>query len=153
MTEEPSIPVAPDTTGNAPVAEYRDRVLVVDDEPAQRMLSRIQLKKLGCDATVVTCGEEAVALFESASAEGQPSPFDLVLMDMVMPGLDGIATCKIILGMYPTQSMMIVSGYPPGARASEAAQLGLAWLTKPYTFAELAQSIQIALKKYGAGQS
>lgn len=135
-------PTAPEESGRGPVAI--EHVLVVDDEPAQQMLSQLQLKKLGCQATVASSGEEAMSLFVSAKKENKPSPFDLVLMDMVMPGLDGLSASRAILDLYPGQNIVIASGYAPGAHAETADRLGLFWLLKPYTITDLAQTVRAA---------
>ena len=144
VPERQSHPIAPDGAGRAPAPEPRVHVLVVDDEPAQQLLSQVQLKKLGCDATVVSSGEAALQLFSSTKQQSRPSPFDLVLMDMVMPGLDGMAASKAIRDLYPGQNIVIASGYAPGAQAEEAGRLGLLWLVKPYTITALADAIRTA---------
>lgn len=129
-----------------------ERILVIDDEPGQQILARQQLKKLGYNPTVVTSGEEAVSLIQKAHQSSKPSPFDLVIADMIMKGLNGLDTCKTILGMYPKQSLMIVSGHTPEHLGKEAYELGINWLAKPYSAEELAQMVRFTLdgKKVGS---
>jgi signal transduction histidine kinase/ActR/RegA family two-component response regulator len=62
----------------------RSRVLLVEDNLVNQKVARLTLEQLGCDVTLATNGREAVDL-----AEG-PIPFDLVLMDVNMPVMDGI---------------------------------------------------------------
>ncbi len=147
LPSEQRLPSVPENAGRAPVPGNKEHILVVDDDPVQQMLSRLQLQKLGCDATVASSGEEALALFASTKQANQPSPFNLVLMDKVMQGLDGMTACKEILNLFPGQNIVIVSGYTPGEHADEVAQLGLSWLVKPYTIADLAKSIRSAINK------
>ena len=58
------------------------RVLVVDDSEANRRFACFLVKRLGCAATAVTDGDEAVPTVAAAAAAG--APFDVVLMDLVM---------------------------------------------------------------------
>lgn len=122
-----------------------ERILVVDDEPGQQMLARRLLKKLGYDTTVVSSGEEAVALFETAARAGQPSPFDLVMTDIIMKGMDGLATCKAILGLYHEQKLMIASGHAQSGHENMIKDLSAHWLNKPYTDVDLARAIRTGL--------
>lgn len=122
-----------------------ERILAVDDEPAQLFLSQRQLKRLGYDVTVVSSGEEAVALFEAAGRDGKSAPFDLVLTDMVMPGLNGLSMCKAILRLYPEQKLVILSGYAPEKYEQQVKLLGIDWLTKPCSPAELACTLRARL--------
>ncbi len=121
-----------------------ERILVVDDEPGQQVTVRRQLSRLGYAVTVVDSGEEAVALFK---AGGKIALFDLVLMDMIMKGMDGLAACKAILNLFPKQKILIVSGYAPDNLAEEVKALGIAWLAKPYKAREFACALRAELDK------
>jgi DNA-binding NarL/FixJ family response regulator len=86
----------------------RTGVLAVDDQASFRALVR-DLVALACDFEVLgeaNCGEEAVAL----AAELQP---DLVLMDIRMPGLGGIAAADVIKGRSPETVVVLVSTTAP----------------------------------------
>lgn len=123
-----------------------EKILVVDDEPDQQFLTRRQLAKLGYDVTTVSRGEEALALFEAAGREGKPAPFNLVLMDMLMPGgLDGLSTSKAILQLFPQQRLVILSGHAPEKYEAQVKALGIDWLPKPCLAAELAAAIRVRL--------
>jgi CheY-like chemotaxis protein len=65
------------------------RVLVADDNPANRNLARALLEALGADCLLVADGEAAVQA-------AQHQPFDLILMDIRMPGLGGIEAARAI---------------------------------------------------------
>ena len=71
------------------IGQLRGRVLLVEDEEVNRLVSSQVLSALGLDVTEATHGEEALALHESAE-------FDLVLMDCQMPVLDGYAAAAAI---------------------------------------------------------
>lgn len=65
------------------------KVLVAEDSAINRRLSRLLLEMIGCTVTCVSTGFQAVDTFRD-------SVFDIVLMDITMPGLDGFETTKII---------------------------------------------------------
>jgi PAS domain S-box-containing protein len=125
-----------------------ERILVVDDEPGQRFLTQMYLTKMGYTVTVVSSGTEAVALFETAGCENNASPYDLVLTDMVMEGLDGLATCRAILERYPSQKLVIMSGQVPDGYAPQITELTAEWLNKPFTPIELARAIRLRLDRH-----
>ena len=124
-----------------------ERILVVDDEPAILLLVRIQLKRLGYNSTAVSSGEEAMALFEAAAREGKPAPFELVLVDMLMKKMDGLATCRAIQGLYPNQKLIIISGHAPEGYEEQLRKSGTDWLAKPFSSAELACAVRARLDR------
>lgn len=73
--------------GRPPVIEGRSRVLVADDEPVNAQILKAMLKPLNCEAVVVGNGEEAL---EALSA----GDIDLVLLDAMMPRMDGFEACR-----------------------------------------------------------
>lgn len=79
----------------APVSEQRHyRVLVAEDNAINAMVAKTFLGKLGFFAEVVPSGKEVLSALRSAREEG--APFDLVFMDLEMPGMDGFETTKAI---------------------------------------------------------
>ena len=74
--------------------------LVVDDHPTNRLLGGTLLKKLGWIVSEADCGEQALAL---AAAQH----FDLVLLDISMPGLSGEETCCRLKAMTPPLGRII----------------------------------------------
>jgi signal transduction histidine kinase/ActR/RegA family two-component response regulator len=80
----------------------RSRVLLVEDNRVNQKVARLTLEQLGCDVTIANNGREAVDL-----AEG-PLPFDLILMDVNMPVMDGFeATTAIRRLDHPNASVPI----------------------------------------------
>lgn len=124
-----------------------EKILVVDDEPGQQFLSRRALKKLGYNAETVSSGEDAVALFGVAAQGCKSAPFDLVMMDMIMKGVDGLSACKTILKLFPKQRILIVSGHAPDNLVAEVKALGLDWLHKPYAATDLARTVRASLDR------
>ncbi len=80
----PDAPHAPIT-----IRGKRPAVLVAEDNEVNRLVVSAHLRKLGCDARLVTNGQEAVTAFKSQA-------FDLVLMDCHMPEMDGFAATSVI---------------------------------------------------------
>src|SRR5262249_24802469 len=63
-----------------------ERVLIVDDDPVQRRLIENMVNRFGYEAVVVDGGDAAMAMLAGAG----PSPIDCVVLDLVMPDLDGL---------------------------------------------------------------
>jgi two-component system, cell cycle sensor histidine kinase and response regulator CckA len=126
-----------------------ERILVVDDEPHQLFFSKKALERQGYSIAAAANGHEAVGLFEQAKKAGGDSPFDLVVLDMLMEiGFDGLTTYKEILRLYPEQKAMIASGYAGDEKAEdEARQLGADWLAKPYQTDEIARAVRKRLDR------
>ncbi len=93
------------------------RVLLVDDEALLRRSARRLLTLLGCTVTEAANGVEAVA-----AVRANPGNFDVVLMDMTMPEMDGLAATKLINSLSPALPVVLSSGYstlelPPGVHS------------------------------------
>jgi DNA-binding LacI/PurR family transcriptional regulator/signal transduction histidine kinase/ActR/RegA family two-component response regulator len=122
------------------------RILIVDDEPLQLRTGRRVLIRLGYDVEVMDSGLRAYELFSRAAASGQ-SPFDLVIMDMLLgESLDGLHVIEQIQRLFPAQKVIVVSGHAPTERAELAVRKGLTWLAKPYGIEALAQTVQRVLR-------
>ena len=90
-----------DVGANSPVGRgaARRRVLLAEDNEINSLLVKKVLEKCGCDFVAVSNGAEAVAAVRAA-LEGRDLPFDLVLMDIFMPQVDGIEAARAIKAMY-----------------------------------------------------
>ncbi len=109
------------------------RILIVEDEAAIREFEAINLKRVGYDITEAGSGEEALEIYDT-DLEG----FDIALLDISMPGMDGFALCKelrkrsetlgIIMLTARTQEMDKISGLMLGADD---------YITKPFSPTEL----------------
>ncbi|HEX4134292.1 MAG TPA: ATP-binding protein [Bryobacteraceae bacterium] len=106
-----------------------ERVLVVDDEPGVRSLMRQILAGRGYRVVEAADGEEAL---ERARNAGEP--FDLLVTDMVMPGLTGTQLAGRLKAEFPAMAVLFVSGYPGETDAERAAfGPGAAYLAKPFS--------------------
>lgn len=123
------------------------RILIVDDEPIQLRTGRRVLTSLGYEVEVMESGVGAYELFSRAAVSGK-SPFDLVIMDMVMgEALDGLQIIEQIQRLFPGQKIIVASGHAPIERAELAVQKDLTWLGKPYGMEALATTVEKVLRE------
>lgn len=127
-------------TGNSETLQGGDEViLVVDDEPAIRRLLISVLKKLGYTLLQASSGEEALEIAER-------QPIDLLLTDMVMPGINGKMLAERLQVLYPDLETLYMSGYAQQAINKEVAlKLGNRFIPKPLKPFFVAQKIREAL--------
>jgi signal transduction histidine kinase/DNA-binding response OmpR family regulator len=122
------------------------RVLVVDDNAVNRRILREMLAHWRMQPAVVASGAAAVVEMLGAAREGMPFP--LVILDGMMPEMDGFMVAEKIrehTELFGATVMMLTSGMPAGA-AARCAELGVAsYLTKPVSQAELLDAILIAV--------
>ena len=101
------------------------RILVIDDEEVVRLSYMRTLASEHCKVQVVTNGRDAIALMET-------QPFDVVLLDMSMPGMDGMSVLKVIKQRWPESEVVIITGDPGVESAKQAVSLGAYdYLSKP----------------------
>lgn len=114
-----------------------ERILIVDDEEAQRVLATELLSSLGYDVTVATGGRQALEYLRHETP-------DLVILDMVMEeDFDGLTTFRHARRMHPDLRCLIASGFSESQRVQEAMELGAgAFVAKPYTLDTLARTVR-----------
>ena len=93
----------------------RDRILIVDDEPQLADTLATILQRAGYIAKAVYSSDEALSLMAA-------QPTSLVVVDVIMPGMDGIALAKEIRKSYPTCRVLLFSGNADTQDLLEAAQ-------------------------------
>ena len=104
---------------------HRPRLLVVDDDVNVRKTLLDALEFSGYNAQGAEDGEAALALLREAA-------FDLLLVDLKMPGVDGIELIRRAKSLHPQARIIILTGYGTKETAIEALNLGvLAYLEKP----------------------
>lgn len=105
--------------------EEKTNILVVDDEEVVRLSHIRTLASMHCNVEVVKNGAEALRVMEQR-------PADVVLLDLRMPGMDGMAVLKTIKQRWPETEVVIITGYPNIETAKEAVRLGAYdYLAKP----------------------
>ena len=119
------------------------RILIVDDEEMDRVLLSQILHQAGHEALFAPNGEAALRIWNK-------SPVDLVVTDIVMPGLDGLGLIEALKEEDPWIRVIAISGVT-AKKLNEAARAGaLAILTKPVDPEELLQEIHRALEETGS---
>lgn len=118
----------------------KGRILLAEDHDVNRMLVTAMLEDLGQEVTLSHDG--AAAIEAATSGLGQAPPFDLVLMDIQMPGCDGYAATRAIRAAgIPPESLPIIAltanAYPEDVLAAQMAGMQ-AHLAKPLVFEDLA---------------
>ena len=120
----------------APAA--RARILVVDDDPQLRDVLLRVLSRGGHDVVLAGDGAEALQRLRSGAS------FDLLVTDVVMPGVDGGELIAAVRDAFPSLRVLTVSGYV-GDLAARKLPDDVAWLQKPFTAAQLADAVTAAL--------
>ena len=120
------------------------KILIVEDEEAIRSFEAINLKRVGYTTVEAGSGEEALAIYDA-----EPD-FDIALLDISMPGMDGFALCEelrrrsqkigIIMLTARTQEMDKISGLMKGADD---------YITKPFSPTELLARVDSLYRRVG----
>ncbi len=116
-------------------------VLVVDDEAAFAKTLAERLALRDCRVTVALNGNEAMEVVQKIY-------IDVVILDLAMPGLDGIATLKAIKRIKPQIEVIMLTGNATTETASEGLEMGaMDYLMKPLDIESLVELINMALKR------
>jgi DNA-binding NtrC family response regulator len=116
-------------------------VLVVDDEPIARANLAHVLSRAGCRTDEAPGGAQAIALIERTE-------YDLVVTDLMMEGVDGLAVLARTRELWPETEVLVVTGYPTVETAVSAMRQGAYhYLAKPYDLEEARLLTAKALEK------
>jgi len=103
----------------------KSNVLIVDDDEVVRLIHLRSLTSVSCAAEAVDDGEDALRLMATQK-------FDVVLLDLRMPGMDGMTVLRTIKQKWPESEVVVITGYPTLETAKEAVRLGASdYLAKP----------------------
>jgi PAS domain S-box-containing protein len=123
----------------------RERILVVDDEPALAEMVQMMLERLGYDAVSCTSGMEALKIFANQSGD---KSFDLVVTDMTMPRITGEDLTREISKLRPEVPIILMTGFSEKIDAEKAKSLGIkGFLLKPVILTELSSMIRKIIDK------
>ncbi len=118
-------------------------ILIVDDEPLVAELARDILRRFGYAVLTAQGGEEAIQLYRQHSGE-----VVAVLLDMVMPEMDGREVFQRLRGLNPEVKVVISSGYSHDRDADDLLEQGASgFVQKPYRIAELIRVVNEAVGK------
>ena len=131
----------PEVSGHA---QRPRRILIVDDEPAARVLAKRIFSEAGYEATTVQSGFECLEQFRK-----QPHGFDLILLDLSMPFMDGEETFRRLRAISPGVVVLLSTGFLSQAqeRLDRMLAAGLAgFIRKPHRPDELLARVQTVLE-------
>jgi two-component system cell cycle sensor histidine kinase/response regulator CckA len=137
------VATAPESRRSRPVVGGGEVVLVVEDErPVRRLVARV-LERRGYRVLQAEDGEEALALARQVGA-----PIDLMVVDLVMPGLNGREVAERLTPSQPGMAVVFISGYT----ADEVVRQGIVageheFLPKPFTPDILAEKVATVLQR------
>ena len=121
--------------------KFNLNVLLVDDRDVNLKVARLMLQKFGCKVTLATNGEEAISIYKE-----KPRFFDLIIMDIQMPVMDGITATKKLREIYPDDLAPVygLSAQIAKNLHKSPEELGFdLYLNKPLTL----DSLNVALKQ------
>jgi signal transduction histidine kinase/ActR/RegA family two-component response regulator len=128
-----------------PIQRGAERLLVMDDDEALRILFMAVLTSLGYDVQAAADGAEAVALYETAKATDRG--FDAVVLDLtVTGGMGGVEAAAKLKELDPSLKLIASSGYSDAPVMSHFAQYGFdAVIVKPWTVKEMSEVLRRVL--------
>ena len=119
----------------------KNKILIVDDDSNITKSLQVILQKEGFITQVVSSGEKAIEEVKKDSP-------DLILLDLVMPGLGGIEALKCIKTFEQEAIIVIITGHPSFESAAEAIRCGAYdYIIKPYDIEEVLFTVKRAIEK------
>jgi len=117
------------------------KVLVIDDEAIVRISSKRTLAPEGYEVKLAESGKEGIEILGNET-------FDLILLDLKMPDMDGIEVLKVIMERWPGTKVIIVTGYSTVETAVQALRLGAYnHIEKPFTPDSLLTAVREAFEQ------
>ena len=124
-----------DLTGN-------ETILIVEDEDAVRLFASRALANKGYTVLEAISGEAALELIDAHDGE-----IDLLLSDVVMPGMDGPSLVEKVLEMRPGMKVILISGYAEEEFRKKLHEGDFSFLPKPFSLQELAERVKAVLEE------
>ncbi|MEN8221913.1 MAG: two-component regulator propeller domain-containing protein [Acidobacteriota bacterium] len=138
LEEEKKIPESEINTAHIGKGEH---ILIIEDDENNRELAEKILSECNFRVSSVSSGEEAVEFVEKEKV-------DLLILDMIMGGIDGLETYIQILMRKGEQKAIITSGYSDNENVKETIKLGAgAYIKKPYLKMQLIKAVESELRK------
>ncbi|WP_250123664.1 response regulator [Chroococcidiopsis sp. CCMEE 29] len=119
---------------------HGELILVVDDEESIRQMTKTSLETYGYNVLTAPDGIEAVAIYAQ-----HKSKISLVLVDMMMPIMDGVTTIRTLQKMNPQVKVIAISGFASNFQMADMNTSVKNFLPKPYTSDELLKNLQAVL--------
>lgn len=115
------------------------RILVVDDESIVRDVVKAVLEGRGWNVSTASSGDDALRM------QREHSGFDVVLLDLTMPGLSGSATMSTLRRQDPSMRVVLMSGFEAETASHGEPQRASGFLQEPFTGAKLVSALEAAL--------
>jgi len=126
-----------------PLSKGSGTVLLIDDEEMILDVGKDMLELLGYQVYISQKGVEAISIFEKHKGN-----IDLILLDMVMPGMDGGEVYDRLKGIDPEIKVLLSSGYSIDGKATEIVNRGCqGFIQKPFNIEKLSQKVKNILEK------
>jgi len=138
--------IKPVIAASLPTAEtsHQGLILVVDDEEFLRVLCGRMLGRLGYDVVMAANGQEALDVYRERSDE-----IVCVILDLIMPGMDGVEVHEKLTAMDPEALVVMTSGYHRQEISARFEGRGLAgFIQKPYRFTNLADIVGTVIQSH-----
>jgi len=121
------------------------RILVAEDDEAMRVFLENALSRAGHEVSVLANGDAAASCAELEE-------YDLLVTDVMMPGLDGVDLARRILARWPNLGVIFVTGFAARAlQATDVIDHGARVLSKPFKLAELVAQVDSMVARISAG--
>ena len=128
----------PEQTSSAPAEGGAETILLVEDDPLVQKVVALMLERHGYRIVAAASGEEAVSL-----AHADPNSVDLILTDLVMPGMNGRETAKALRNDQPLARVLYMSGYTDDVVIRVGGfEPGVAFIQKPFSGEDLALRVR-----------
>lgn len=117
----------------------KNRILVVDDEDALRTVLSSELEGEGYQVASAGDGQEAINILQTRE-------FDLILLDIKMPNVDGFEVLKFVKERHPKTKVVMLTGFADLKNAIESKKLGAEdFVSKPYDLVDLLTTVERVL--------
>jgi CheY-like chemotaxis protein len=121
-------------------ARIPGNVLVIDDDKSARLLLERVLTRAGHTVTLVDNGETGLSLLAK-------QPYDLIITDKNLPGIDGLEVLRLARTQLPRLQAIVITGFPTPETKSSARDLGVfSYVTKPFGILDILGTCDGAIK-------
>ena len=118
-----------------------ETILLVDDEPSVRDLAQKILQRSGYRVRTAESGEKALEIFQ-----GEGEEVDMVILDMIMPGMGGSRCLQEMLQIEPNTKVLVTSGFSGNGSANGTLEAGArGFLNKPYKIKQMLRAVRDVL--------